>query len=107
MSALSSISGSVVPSAGPALEPAAVRNGPPAAKRAYQTGLAFEQVLVDQLTQELASTATGGSSEGDPASNAYANLMPQTLGSAIMSAGGTGLAMQLATALDPALRGKS
>jgi hypothetical protein len=107
MSGLPPISGSVVPSLDPAVEPAAVRNGPPAAKRAYQTGLAFEQVLVNQLTQELASTATGGSSSSDPTSNAYANLLPQTLGSAIMSGGGTGLAMQLATALDPALRGKS
>ena len=45
-----------------ALLPASVRNGTPAAKQAYQTGLAFEQMLVDQLSQELAATAS--SSDG-------------------------------------------
>jgi hypothetical protein len=33
-------------------------------------------------------------------------MLPQTLTSSIMSGGGTGIAMQLATALDPALRSK-
>jgi hypothetical protein len=100
-------------------EPAAIRNGDADAKKAYQVGLSFEQVLVDQLTQELASTATdssGGSSDGsddssgasglmggDAASSAYANMLPQTLTSSIMSGGGTGIALQIAKSIDPAL----
>ena len=100
-------------------EPAAIRNGDADAKKAYQVGLSFEQVLVDQLTQELASTATDssdGSSDGsddsssasglmggDAASSAYANMLPQTLTSSIMSGGGTGIAMQIAKSIDPAL----
>ena len=83
-------------------------------------------MLVDQLTQELASTATGtggddssdgsssdGSSDdsssasglmgGDPASSAYASMLPQTLTSSIMSGGGTGIALQIAKSIDPAL----
>ena len=100
-------------------EPAAIRNGDVDAKKAYQVGLSFEQVLVDQLTQELASTATdssGGSSDGsddssgasglmggDAASSAYANMLPQTLTSSIMSGGGTGIALQIAKSIDPAL----
>jgi hypothetical protein len=99
MSALSS-----VPPINPALEPAAVRNGPPAAKQAYQVALSFEQVLVDQLTKEL--TAGVGGTANDPTTSAYAGMLPQTLTSSIMSGGGTGMAMQLATALDPALRSK-
>jgi hypothetical protein len=100
-------------------EPAAIRNGDVEAKKAYQVGLSFEQVLVDQLTQELASTATDssdGSSDGsddssgasglmggDAASSAYANMLPQTLTSSIMSGGGTGIALQIAKSIDPAL----
>jgi Rod binding domain-containing protein len=100
-------------------EPAAIRNGDADAKKAYQVGLSFEQVLVDQLTQELASTATDssdGSSDGsndssgssglmggDAASSAYANMLPQTLTSSIMSGGGTGIALQIAKSIDPAL----
>jgi Rod binding domain-containing protein len=100
-------------------EPAAIRNGDADAKKAYQVGLSFEQVLVDQLTQELASTATDssdGSSDGsddssgasglmggDAASSAYATMLPQTLTSSIMSGGGTGIALQIAKSIDPAL----
>lgn len=102
-------------------EPAAIRNGDATAKKAYEVGLSFEQVLVDQLTQELASTATDTSGDGsndassgdssgasglmggDPASSAYASMLPQTLTSSIMSGGGTGIAMQIAKSIDPAL----
>jgi Rod binding domain-containing protein len=109
-----------LPPINPANEPAAIRNGDADAKKAYQVGLSFEQVLVDQLTQELASTATDSSSDGsddgsgdssgasglmggDAASSAYANMLPQTLTSSIMSGGGTGIAMQIAKSIDPAL----
>ena len=123
----SDLSSGGVPPINPANEPAAIRNGDANAKQAYQVGLSFEQVLVDQLTQELASTATGtggdssssdgsssdGSSDdsssasglmgGDPASSAYASMLPQTLTSSIMSGGGTGIALQIAKSIDPAL----
>jgi Rod binding domain-containing protein len=116
----SDLSSSGVPPINAANEPAAIRNGDADAKKAYQVGVSFEQVLVDQLTQELASTATDstgdgsddGSGEsssasglmgGDPASSAYANMLPQTLTSSIMSGGGTGIAMQIAKSIDPAL----
>ena len=97
----------------PSLEPASVRNGPPAAKQAYTVARSFEMVLVDQLTQELASTVgdsgsddgSGGLLGSDAASSAYASFIPQTLTSAIMSGGGIGIAQQLAGAIDPALGG--
>jgi Rod binding domain-containing protein len=126
MSALPPIPTAGLPIINPATEPASVRNGPPAAKRAYQTALSFEQVLVDQLAQALSSTVGGSGSDGesgggsgdgsssdassggglmggDATTSAYAGMLPGTLSSAIMSGGGTGIALQLAKALDPAL----
>ena len=117
-----------LPMIDPANEPAAVRHVDQQAKNAYQTGLAFENVLVNELAQQLAATVPGldGSSSGsddglggssddglggtsDDSSGssgglgAYSSLLPQTLASSIMSGGGTGIAMQLAKSIDPAL----
>jgi len=112
--------GLAAPTVDPALEPAAVRHGDANAKQAYQVGLAFEQMLVDQLSQQLSATVSGsdgssdgsasGSSDGlsgtDSSSNPYSQLLPQALGSGVMSAGGLGVAAQIASSIDPALRGK-
>jgi hypothetical protein len=113
-----------LPMIDPANEPAAVRNGDQKAKNAYQTGMAFENVLVNELAQQLAATVPGldGSDDGlggssDDSSDsgstggvggsgglgAYSSLLPQTLSSAVMSGGGTGIAMQIAQSIDPAL----
>ena len=106
-----------VPQVNPASEPPAIRSGNTAAKQAYAVGQEFEQLLVQQLAQEMTSTAgadsgdgssTGGSSTGpmrsDPASSTYASLLPQALTTGVMSAGGLGVAMQIAEGIDPALR---
>jgi hypothetical protein len=110
----------------PANEPAAIRNGDKKAKDAYQTGLAFENGLVNELSQQLAATVPGldgsddglgGTSDSTGAGGggvmggvggggglgAYASLLPQTLSSSIMSGGGTGIALQIAKSIDPAL----
>jgi hypothetical protein len=111
----------------PANEPAAIRNGDKKAQDAYQTGLAFENLLVTQLAQQLAATVPGldGSDDGlgqssDDSSDAgstgstggvggggglgaYSSLLPQTLTSSIMQGGGTGIAMQIAKSIDPGL----
>ena len=108
---------STLPLIDPATEPAAVRNGDQKAKNAYQTGLSFENVLVNQLAQQLAATVPGldgsdddglgGTSSDSSGSSgglgAYSSLLPQTLATSIMSGGGTGIAMQIATSIDPAL----
>jgi Rod binding domain-containing protein len=122
MSALSSIGATSLPSSGlpaidPATEPASVRNGDQAAKNAYQTGLAFEQMLDQQLTQTMSATisGTGSSDDGlggtsdqssgssDPAASAFSSMMPDALTSGLMTSGGTGIAMQIARSLDPSL----
>ena len=78
--------------------PADVRNAAPARKHAYQAGLGFEQLLVQQLTQSLtdsASDALGGDSP-------YASMLPDALSQGVMDGGGLGLARQLMDAIAPA-----
>jgi Rod binding domain-containing protein len=117
------ISTSGLPPIDPAYEPAAIRNGNQTAKQAYQVGLAFEQMLVDQLSQQLSATSgmdssgDGSSGDGssdsgngimgsDAASSMYAQMLPQALTSGVMSGGGLGVAAQIAQSIDPALGGK-
>jgi Rod binding domain-containing protein len=115
-----------LPPINPALEPADIRNGNTQAKQAYQEALGFEDILMQQLTQELASTVSGpsddssvdgsdssgdsddssdGSSGGilgsDPSTSAFASMIPTALTQSLMSAGGVGIAAQLAKAIDP------
>jgi hypothetical protein len=127
MSAVSATTGlpaSSMPPIDPAKEPASVRNGDQKAKNAYATGMAFENVLVSELAQQLAATVPGldGSDDGLGGTNnnssgsgstggvggggglgAYSSLLPQTLATSIVSGGGTGIAMEIAKAIDPAL----
>lgn len=101
--------------------PENIRNGDSKAKAAYSEGLAFENILVSELTQQLASTMYGGSSgdsstdgssdstDGSSGSSmlggasAYASMIPQALSSSIMNGGGLGMAESFAQELDPSL----
>jgi Rod binding domain-containing protein len=117
---MSGLPATSLPPINPALEPAEIRNGNAQAKRAYQEALGFEDILMQQLTQQLAATVTspgGDSSDGgsgdsgdsgsggmlgsDPSTSAFASLIPTALTQSVMSGGGTGVADQLAHALDP------
>jgi Rod binding domain-containing protein len=126
MSALSSASlsslSSVLPPVNPAQEPADIRNGNAQAKQAYQEALGFEDILVQQLTQELSSTvsspsddssdssdsddsddSSGGILGSDPSTSGFASMIPQALTDSIMSNGGIGIANELVQSLDPSL----
>ena len=117
-----SLTSANLPPINPALEPADIRNGNAQAKQAYQEALGFEDVLMQQLTQELASTVSspsGDSSDGsdgsgdsssgssggilgsDPSTSAFASMIPTALTTSLMSNGGVGIASQLAQAIDP------
>ena len=118
---MSGLPATSLPPINPALEPAEIRNGDARAKQAYQEALGFEDILMQQLTQQLAATVTspggdssdssgsgdsgdsgsGGMLGSDPSTNAFASLIPTALTQSIMSSGGTGVADQLAHALDP------
>jgi hypothetical protein len=106
-----SVQGAVPPVGQPAinqaLEPEWVRRGPASTQKAYETALAFEQTLVEQLSQSLTDTSglEGESSqEGEPGSEGGAqsaggggmpSLLPQALAGGVMHAGGLGLAAEL------------
>ena len=114
---------SSVPPIDAANEPANIRNGNATAQKAYQEALGFEDILVQQLTQQLASTVTSPSDDGssddgsgdsssgssggilgsDPSTSAFASLIPTALSQSIMSSGGLGIADQLAQAIDPSI----
>jgi Rod binding domain-containing protein len=117
-----SLTSTNVPVVDAANEPADIRNGNSAAQKAYQEALGFEDILVQQLTKELASTVTspadgsgssgssgsssdssGGILGSDPSTSAFASLIPTALTQSIMSSGGTGIAQQLAQGIDPAI----
>jgi Rod binding domain-containing protein len=80
------------------LLPASVRNGSDADKQDYKAALGFEQMLVGQLVQTMtgADSPTGDDDTANPlASGPMASQMQDALTSALMSAGGLGLAGQV------------
>ena len=93
------------------LEPAWVRKGSAATQKAYETALAFEQMLVEELSQSLTATSglggesgaesesPEGSSGSGGASGPLSSMLPQALTSGVMSAGGLGLAAQMTSQL--------
>jgi hypothetical protein len=119
MSALSSVSG--LPATDYLNEPYAIQHGDKAAKAAYAEGVGFEQVFVNQLTQQLTATLTDSSDSSDSgdssdssdgssdatsatAGGPYSSLLSSALTQGVMSSGGAGgLAMQLAESIDPTL----
>jgi Rod binding domain-containing protein len=89
-------------------EPMWVRRGSPATQKAYQTALAFEEMLLEQLSKSLTATSglgeaagqENGSASGEEGSSPtgvgdLSSLLPQALTSGVQSAGGLGLAAQL------------
>ncbi len=117
-------SGSALPASGlpvvnQALEPAWVRKGSPSTQKAYQTALAFEEMLVEQLSKSLTATsgvegesgqegessAQGGSAGMGASSSPFSSMLPQALTSSVMNAGGLGLAVQMTHQLEGASGG--
>ncbi|MBO9533274.1 MAG: hypothetical protein J7513_09910 [Solirubrobacteraceae bacterium] len=80
-----------------ALLPAAVRNGSAERKENYQAALAFERVLVGQLTEQLSKSFGSEDEDGktDGATQLLKQQMPSTLADALMAGGGIGLASQM------------
>lgn len=79
-----------------ALLPASVRNGSAERKEQYQAALAFERVLVGQLTEQLSKGSSMGTDDDAPAAvKLMKESLPTTLADSLMTAGGLGLAQQL------------
>ena len=87
------------------LLPASVRAGSESDKQDYKAALGFEQMLVGQLVQTMTGSAGAPSGDDDEsaaldtanplASGPMASQMQDALTSALMSAGGIGLAGQI------------
>lgn len=109
-----------IPDLNVATVPASIRNGGAGAMKAYSEGLAFEGMLVNELSQQMSKTMFGGtgdgsstdgtdSSDGSASSSmlggasAYQSLIPQALTASIMADGGLGMAESFAKELDPSL----
>ena len=90
--------------------PAEVRNGTQKQKQAYAAALGFEQMLVQQLTKSLASSAMGtdptdnGSSDdgssADSGASMYTDMISSSLATGIAQQGGLGLAKTLYKTLE-------
>jgi hypothetical protein len=88
----------------PAVEPGAlpreVRAGGPEAVDSFRAALGFERTLLVQLLKDVAPGRPDGE-QGDAASGAYADLVPETLADALVARGGIGLARELWTSIRP------
>ena len=78
--------------------PADVRAAGTGAQQEYRTALAFERVLISQLTKAMQATV-GGEEDADAGTKAYRDMLPNTMADALVSNGGTGLAHDLYRAL--------
>lgn len=65
----------------------------------YRSALAFERVLLGQLTKAMLAT-TGAPQEGaSAATETYKSMLPDTMADALVAGGGIGLASDLVRAL--------
>jgi Rod binding domain-containing protein len=87
-----------IPPLDSALLPPDVRTGSQERKDTYAAALGFEQLLVKQLTESLATSARSAMGGDSP----YASLMPQAMADGLIDAGGLGLARQMTDAISPA-----
>ncbi len=83
--------------AGLALPPE-IRSAGTGVQDEYRSALAFERVLLGQVTKAMQATIGGG--EGaSAATEAHKNMLPDTIADAIIAGGGIGLAADLVRAL--------
>jgi Rod binding domain-containing protein len=87
--------------------PADIQKAGPKAEQLYSTAVDFEQMLLQQLTQEIQSTTgSDGSDDGtdesddssdgsDGTTNLMTQMLPQAFAQGLTSAGGIGIAREL------------
>ena len=78
--------------------PAAAGATPKASRDELEAQEGFERMLVGQLTKQLVDSAMPDDAETSAATGTYKQMLPDALTEALMSAGGIGLAQQLAAA---------
>ena len=71
----------------------------PDEQRTYRTAMAFERVLIGQLTTAMQSTVPGEDDDATAATKSYREMLPGTMADALTAGGGIGLAADLARSL--------
>jgi Rod binding domain-containing protein len=99
------MSAGALPPIDSAFEPQWVRNGSARTQQTYRAALAFEEVLVRQLTSSLGELGQeeGASGEGQGPSlgaGLFSSMLPEALAQGVVSGGGLGLAAQLTRQLE-------
>jgi len=79
--------------------PAGMRNASADDKQAYTTALAFERVLIGQLTKAMQATVPSDEDGAGAATKNYADMLPGTMADALTAGGGIGLADDLVRSL--------
>ena len=78
--------------------PPELRSASASEQQDYRSALAFERMLLGQLTKAMQATVSQ-EGEGSAATEAYKNMLPDTMADAIIAGGGIGLASDLVRAL--------
>jgi Rod binding domain-containing protein len=78
--------------------PPEVRKASPEVQKDYRSALAFERVLLGQLTKAMQATVAPDG-EVSAATKSYQDRMPDTMADALIAGGGIGLASNLVRAL--------
>jgi Rod binding domain-containing protein len=78
--------------------PREVRAAGAGVQEEYRSALAFERVLLGQLTKAMQATVAP-EGEGSAATQAYKDTLPDTMADALVAGGGIGLASDLVRAL--------
>jgi Rod binding domain-containing protein len=78
--------------------PPEVRDAGPDVQKDYRSALAFERILLGQLTKAMQATVAP-EGEASAATKAYQERMPDTMADALIAGGGIGLASDLVRAL--------
>jgi Rod binding domain-containing protein len=78
--------------------PREIRDAGPEAQESYRSALAFERVLLGQLTKAMQATVAP-EGETSAATKAYRDRLPDTMADALVAGGGIGLASDLVRAL--------
>ncbi len=98
---------SALPQIEPSALPPEVRRGTPEQKAAYRAALGFERMLVRQLVESMTKSAEAVSGEDESQSAAtatYKDLYADSLADNVARAGGLGLARDLYTSLQGAVK---
>lgn len=78
--------------------PPEIRAAGAGAQQEYRSALAFERVLLGQLTKAMQTTVSQDD-EGSAATQTYKDMLPDTMADALLAGGGIGLASDLVRAL--------